>query len=168
MFKEKWSKVDEKGYQYNKKGEARFVGEPKCEHVWEEIADRELRCVKCGDRKVIDPPEPTPCEHVWKKETVDGDIYNKCTKCGFMEAIEKTHDCIYGDIQGDGYQYCKICNEAIVPDEIPEPCNHNWEEVERLVQTETRKDGTNSIIGHIFIHKCKKCGKIKTEKTHYE
>lgn len=172
--KEEWTPVDDKGYQYNKEGEARFVGEPRCEHNWENIAERHLKCTKCGDEKILDPPKPklpdpaTPCEHKWEQEQVDGEIYNKCSKCGFMEAIEKTHDCVYTDVQEDGYQHCKICNDMILPEEIPTPCKHEWEEVERLTSQKTRDNGSKTITGHVFIHRCKKCAKVKSEQTHYE
>ena len=157
-FKEKedWTKVDDKGYQYNKDGEARFVGEPKCEHVWENIAEYHLKCSKCGDEKTLDPPKILECEHSWKQESIDGNIYNKCIKCGFVEAIEKTHDCVFTEIKDDGYQYCKICNEAILPEK-----NVIMSGKKLRLTTTTKRNGEKNIIGHIFVHRCKKMCKNK-------
>lgn len=168
--KDEWTPVDHRGYQYNKNGEARFVGEPKCEHTWENIAERHLKCTKCGDEKILSPVEPSipqPCKHNWEITNVEKEIYNKCTICGFVEAIEKKHDCVFTEIKKDGYQYCKICNEAILPEQ-PENCDHEWEEIERLTSTNTRKDGSKTIVGHVFVHRCKKCAKIKSEQTSYK
>ena len=62
----------------------------------------------------------------------------------------------FGDIQKDGYQYCKKCNKA-----ISIPCNHKWKEQEEYAQMIV-SNATKENIGMSIILKCEKCGELKT------
>ena len=63
----------------------------------------------------------------------------------------------FGEIQADGYQYCKKCNKA-----VSVSCNHKWEEQKEFTQMIMRSGTTNEMIGTSMIMRCKICGEQKT------
>ena len=62
----------------------------------------------------------------------------------------------FGEIQEDGYQYCKKCNKAIAVGVL---CSHKWEEQKEFTRSIENFMGQ---IGHCFVLKCKICGELKT------
>ena len=78
-----------------------------------------------------------------------------------FDFIKRLFGCrhIYGPVQSDGYQYCKLCGRAIIAPRN-EVCNHKWE-TERIMTTSNAYTG--NVIKYTYILKCSRCGEMKTE-----
>ena len=65
----------------------------------------------------------------------------------------------FGKVEGDGYQYCTKCGLAnLAP---VRKCSHSFEILET---TERINSIRNTVIGKLYINRCKHCGIIEFSK----
>ena len=67
---------------------------------------------------------------------------------------------IYGMIQNDGFQYCKLCGKASIAPRY-ETCVHKWQ-IERILTSNSRY--SDVVLKYIYILKCVHCGEMKKEE----
>ena len=64
----------------------------------------------------------------------------------------ENHECLYGRITDDGFQYCRKCHKAFKPS----TCEHYWKRKDEF--SITNEFGKKE--KHTYIRECKKCGEL--------